>query len=374
MSGDNRLHQTALPGRGYDQQITLRNRLIVAAMWLVAVVFVGAFGFHAIGNGAWTFHDCLYFTVITLSTVGYGETLSGMHDHHYARLWTVCLIVLGSGTLVYFVSTFTAFIVEGDLGGTLRRNRMKQRIAKLRGHYVVCGAGTTGIHVVEEFLHCKVPFVVVDRSRERLMELEERFSNTGPRDQEHRFHYVVGDATEDHVLDEAGISYAHGVVAALSEDKDNLFVTVTASSLNPKARIIAKCVEVSSRPKLLRAGARAVVSPTQIGGLRLASEAIRPTVVEFLDLMLRDPKQNLRIEEVTIPDSSTLVGAALKDTNIRQKTRGLVIAVRFDDGRYEYNPEPSLVLQHGATLVVLAETNEMQKLREGLASGAIGRT
>ena len=364
MTGDNRLSD-----RGHDQ-VALRNRLIVAAMWLVAVVFVGAFGFHAIGRGEWSFYDCLYFTVITLSTVGYGETLKGIHSHEYARLWTIGLIVLGSGTLVYFVSTFTAFIVEGDLGGTLRRNRMKQRIAKLRGHYIVCGSGTTGIHVVEEFLQCKVPFVVVDRSRERLVELEERFSENGAHE---RFHYVVGDATEDHVLDEAGISHALGVVAALSEDKDNLFVTVTASSLNPKARIIAKCVEVSSRPKLIRAGARAVVSPTQIGGLRLASEAIRPTVVEFLDLMLRDPKQNLRIEEVTIPDASPLVGLALKDTNIRHKTRGLVIAVRSEDGRYAYNPEPSLVLTRGATLVVLAETSEMQKLRDGLLSGAIGK-
>lgn len=368
MLGDNRPLD-----RGFRQEAALRNRLIVAALWLVAVVFVGASGFHTIGDGQWAFHDCLYFTVITLSTVGFGETLSGMSEHHYARLWTACLIVLGSGTLVYFVSTFTAFIVEGDLGGTLRRNRMKQRIAKLRGHYVVCGAGTTGIHVIEEFLQCKVPFVVVDRSRERLVELEERFNEAGLRETDNRLHYVVGDATEDHVLDEAGITYALGVVAALSEDKDNLFVTVTASSLNPKARIIAKCIEVSSRPKLLRAGARAVVSPTQIGGLRLASEAIRPTVVEFLDLMLRDPKQNLRIEEVTIPDSSPLIGVALKDTNIRQKTRGLVIAVRFDDGRYAYNPEPALVLSMGATLVVLAETEEMQKLRDGLKSGAIGR-
>ena len=368
MTGDNRLSD-----RDARQRTALRNRLIAAAMWLVAVVFVGALGFHTIGDGAWAFRDCLYFTIITLSTVGYAETLSGMHEHHYARFWTVCLIVLGSGTLVYFVSTFTAFIVEGDFGGALRRNRMKQRIAKLRDHYIVCGAGSTGIHVIEEFLQCKVPFVVVDRSRERLLELEERFNEVG-REQEQRFQYIVGDASDDHVLDEAGITHAIGVVAALSEDKDNLFVTVTASSLNPKARIIAKCIEVSSRPKLFRAGARAVVSPTQIGGLRLASEAIRPTVVEFLDLMLRDPKQNLRIDEVTIPDTSTLVGVALKDTNIRQKTKGLVIAVRFDDGRYEYNPEPSLVLAQGATLVVLAQTNEMRKLREGLASGEIGRT
>lgn len=351
-----------------DQQSALRARLFVAAGWLVGVVFVGASGFHAIGDGDWSWGDCFYFTVVTLSTVGFGETLAGMNDHGYARLWTVGLIVLGSGTLVYFVSTLTAFIVEGDLGGAIRRNRMRQAIAKLSGHYIVCGSGTTGIHVIEEFIQCHVPFVVVDRSRHRMQELEERFGTPT-----RRFLFVVGDATEDDVLEEAGIARCVGVIAALSEDKDNLFVTVTASSLNPKARIVAKAVEVSARPKLLRAGARAVVSPTQIGGLRLASEAIRPTVVEFLDLMLRDPNQNLRIEEITIPGESALVGLPIRATNIRQRTKVLVIAVRFPDGRYAYNPEPGLVLEAGATLVVLAERTEMNKLREGVSDGSIGK-
>ncbi|MFO0710692.1 MAG: potassium channel protein [Sandaracinus sp.] len=351
-----------------EQQLALRTRLFVAAGWLVAVVVVGASGFHVIGGDHWSWGDCFYFTIITLSTVGFGETLTGLHEHPYARLWTVGLIVLGSGTLVYFVSTLTAFIVEGDIRDAFRRNRMRQVIDKLEGHYIVCGAGTTGIHVIEEFIQCHVPFVVVDRSRHRLSELHERFDRPS-----HRFLYVVGDGTDDHVLEEAGIARCRGIVAALSEDKDNLFVTVTASALNPKARIIAKCVEVSARPKLLRAGARAVVSPTQIGGLRLASEAIRPTVVEFLDLMLRDPNQNLRIEEVTIPESSSLVGLPIRDTNIRQKTKGLVIAVRFADGRFAYNPEPGLVLEHGSTLVVLAEVAEMRKLRDGLADGTIGK-
>ncbi len=359
---ERRLHEAL------EQQAALRARLFGAAGWLVSVVFVGALGFHVIGGGDWSWGDCFYFTVITLSTVGFGETLEGMHDHGYARLWTVGLIILGSGTLVYFVSTLTAFIVEGDIRDAFRRNRMRQAIAKLEGHYIVCGAGTTGIHIIEEFIQCHVSFVVVDRSRHRLTELQERFETP-----QRRFLHIVGDATDDHVLEEAGIERCVGIIAALSEDKDNLFVTVSASSLNPKARIIAKCIDVSAKPKLIRAGARAVVSPTQIGGLRLASEAIRPTVVEFLDLMLRDPTQNLRIEEVTIPESSALVGLPIRETSIRQRTKGLIIAVRFSDGRFAYNPEPALVLEQGATLVVLAETKEMKKLRDGLASGDIGR-
>lgn len=339
---------------------------MIATIWLVAVVFVGAGGFDVLGDGDWSFGDCIYFTIITLSTVGYSHTLSHFDDHPFARVWTVCVIVLGSGTLVYFVSTITAFIVEGDLGGALRRNRMKQVLARLKHHIIVCGAGTTGIHVIEELIHSHIPFCVIDSDEQRLLELAERFG-------QEKFPYVVGDAADDEALKEAGVDRAQGVVAALSEDKDNLFVTITASALNPQARIVAKATEVASRAKMMRAGAKAVVSPTQIGGLRLASEAIRPTVVEFLDLMLRDPKKNLRIEEVPVPVASSLAGAALKDTNIRRESRVLVIAVRSADGRYEYNPEPEFVLSTGATLIVLAETAEMARLREGMTSGRISR-
>lgn len=349
-----------------EQGSLLRSRLALATLWLLAVVFVGAGGFNVIGHGDWSFGDCIYFTIITLSTVGYSHTLHGFEDHAYARVWTVGLIVLGSGTLVYFVSTITAFIVEGDLGGALRRNRMKQVLGKLANHIIVCGAGTTGIHVIEELIHSHIPFCTIDNNEQRLLELAQRF---GP----DRFPYVVGDAADDEALKEAGIERAQGVVAALSEDKDNLFVTITASALNPQARIVAKATEVSSRGKMMRAGAKAVVSPTQIGGLRLASEAIRPTVVEFIDLMLRDPKKNLRIEEISIPAGSSLVGAELKDTNIRRETKVLVIAVRTPDGRYEYNPDPEFMLIAGATLIVLAETVEMTRLREGVASGRIKR-
>ena len=144
-------------------------------------------------------------------------------------------------------------------------------------------------------------------------------------------------------------------------------------SWSRQARIVARANDVASRAKLIRAGAKAVVSPTQIGGLRLASEAIRPAVVEFLDLMLRDPKKNLRIEEVVIPEDSALVGAMLNETNIQKGSKVLVIAVRHPDGHYEHNPDAEFVLARGVTLIVLAESADMQKLREGIKSGRVGR-
>lgn len=357
-----------------DQREIFRGRLILATILLGLVVLIGSGGYHLLGEGRWTIEEVLYFTVITLSTVGFGETLPGMDHVPYARLWTILMIFFGSGTLLYFVSTLTAFIVEGDLQGALRRNRMQKRIDHLSNHYIVCGAGSTGIHVVEELMNTHHSLVVVDRDEERLLNLADKLG-------QQRFLYVVGDATDDETLKQAGIERAEGVIAALTDDKDNLYITLSAYQLSRdraqkgEFRIVAKAVDPSARAKLLAAGATRVVSPSQIGGMRMVSEMIRPAVVEFLDLMLRDPEKNLRIEEVAIPSTSTLIGVRLRDTNIRGQTRAMVIAVKHagDTPRYTYNPGPDLEIEKGMTLIVLAETVEMNKLREGIEGGFIGR-
>lgn len=356
-----------------QQRDILRSRLLSAAAFLLLVIIIGGGGFQVLGDGRWTFEQVFYFTVITISTVGFGETLPDMDLVPYARIWTIVLIFSGSGTLLYFVSTFTAFIIETDIQGAIRRNRMQKRIDHLSDHFIVCGCGSTGIHVVEELINTHYTFVAVDTDEELLLHLSDRL---GPQ----RFLYVQGDATDDEILVQAGINRAQGVIAALTDDKDNLFVTLSAFQLardrakEGAFRIVAKAVDKTAGPKLLAAGATRVVSPSQIGGMRMVSEMIRPAVVEFLDLMLRDPEKNLRIEEVAIPDESSLIGAKLRDTNIRSKTKAMVIAIRRAEPLgYTYNPGPDLVLEKGSTLIVLAETVEMNKLRGGIADGDIGR-
>ncbi|MCB9593854.1 MAG: potassium channel protein [Sandaracinaceae bacterium] len=360
--------------RPNQQRDLFRARLVFAAAALFLVIFVGGAGYTVLGDGRWRTEDVFYFTIITISTVGFGETLPGMDDVPYARLWTIVLIFSGSGTLLYFVSTFTAFIIESDIQGAIRRRNMQKRIDHLTGHYIVCGIGSTGIHVVEELINSHHPFVAVDRDEAVLADLADRL---GPQ----RFLYVQGDATDDDILIQAGIDRSIGVIAALTDDKDNLYITISASQLARQRehkgdfRIVTKAVHESARPKLLAAGATRVVSPSQIGGMRMASEMVRPAVVEFLDLMLRDPEKNLRIEEVRIPDESTLVGAKLRETTIRARTKAMVIAIKHEGRppRYSYNPGPDLVLEKGSTLIVLAETAEMNRLREGIANGEIGR-
>ncbi len=360
--------------RSNQQRDIFQGRLIFAAAVLVLVIFVGGSGYQVLGEGRWDFDQVFYFTVITISTVGFAETLPGMDEVPYARLWTIILIFSGSGTLLYFVSTFTAFIIESDIQGVIRRRNMQKRIDHLSGHYIVCGAGSTGIHVVEELINTNHTFVVVDRDEENLLRLADRIGTQ-------KFLYVQGDATNDETLVQAGIERAVGVIAALTDDKENVYVTLSARQLASKAgergdfRIVAKAVDKSATDKLLAAGATRVVSPSQIGGMRMVSEMIRPAVVEFLDLMLRDPKKNLRIEEVAIPDDSSLIGARLRDTTIRARTKAMVIAIKHKGPpNYTYNPGPDLVLEEGSTLIVLAETIEMNRLREGIANGDIGRT
>lgn len=326
---------------------------------LVLLVFFGSSGYDLLGHGRWTYGDCLYMTVITLSTVGFAE-LGSMQDVPGARGLTIALIVGGIGTLAYVQGNLTALLVEGAIGQVFRRNFMRKKIDRMKNHVVVAGAGSTGRHVLEELVATRTPFVVIDRDLALLERLSEDLMNG-------HMLYVDGDATEDHVLVRASVQSASGVVAALTHDKDNLYVTLSARSLNAQARIVAKITENEAAPKMLKAGATSVVNPTRIGGMKMASECIRPEVNEFLDQMLRD-KGNLRLEEVTIPEGSPFCKRALKDTPIRQKTSLLVVAVRDADRAFTYNPSSDFVIEAGTTLIVLGESESVVVLRQ-LVSG-----
>lgn len=333
----------------------LRRRLAIAFAAMLVVTGSGAFGMYALGGGRWPLRDCLYMTITTLTTVGYGEILPGFRDVPHARSFTMLLIVLGVGTFLYFASTLTAIILEGDLQAAFRKTRMRKQIEKLTGHVIVCGTGSTGWHVVEEMLTSGVPVCVVELHQERIDRLIEAHPNVP---------YIQGDATEDVVLMEAGVERARGVVGALSSDKDNLYVVVTARQANPNARIVARATELRAIEKLKKAGADAVVSPNYIGGMRIGAEMLRPHVVEFLDEMLRDKDKNLRIEEVAIPSTSSFVGQTLGSSRFRQVADVLVLAIRAPKRGFLYNPGPDLVLEDAMNLIVLGPMDAVHKLRE----------
>jgi voltage-gated potassium channel len=336
------------------------RRLILASLSVLSTIVIGTAGYMAIGRGHWTFIDCLYQTVIGITTAGFGEIIP-LGETTWGRPFTIVLLSGGMISVGYFVTTAAAFLIEGELSGLTWRKRMDNRVKKLTGHYIVCGAGSTGIHCVRELAAIGVPFVVVD-AREDVARALSR---------DHGAVAVVGDATHDEVLQEAGIDRARGVISALTEDKDNLFVTVTARALNPSLRIVAKAIDPKADAKLRRAGADSVVSPNMIGGLRLVSEMVRPEVVTFLDVMLRDKDRTLRIEEVAIPSGAGGGQRRVADLGLARHNL-LLLAVkeaRAGEPRLHYNPPPEHVLAGGETLILLGEPERVRLLSAEVAAG-----
>lgn len=334
------------------------KRLITGVSVLLVVVLGGTLGYFVIGDGRWTLGDCLYMTVVTISTVGYGESLEGMDKLQYARGFTMILIVVGSGGMVYFISTITAFIIEGDLNKALFANRLKKRIKRMKDHVIVCGAGSTGHNVIEELLKTGVSVVAIDTRESELRDLVDKYPKGS-------YSFIVGDATDDAIIAQANMESARGLVAALSSDKDNLYLVVSARQQHPHLRIIARCAELSHVEKIRRSGADGVVSPNYIGGMRMVSELMRPSVVRFLDDMLRDKRAAYRIEEVRLGDRIAELGGTLGEAQIRKRFGMTVLAMqRKLDEPWIYNPDASEQLVTGTTLVVLGSADQVRAMRE----------
>ena len=330
-------------------------RLYLSFMLMLTMFGVGIVGYSIIGQGEWSLLDCAYMTVITLTTVGYGEIVDISH-YPAARVFTMVLILMGMGTILFFVSSMTAFVVEGQLQDILRRKRMKKAIEHLEDHVIICGLGETGLHITSEMLAIHKPVVLIDMNEERLRNVCETLQVELP--------YIVGDATDDHVLMEAGVMRASGLIAAGTEDKDNAFIIVSAKQLNSGLRIVTKAISVQSERKLRRIGADRVVTTTRIGGLRMASEMLRPTVTTFLDRMMRDQEVAMRIEEVDILPGSPFIGKSLIDLDIRRMMDLTVIAIENKKERkYHFNPEAMFVLQDGLTLICLGAIDSIVQLR-----------
>jgi voltage-gated potassium channel len=308
----------------------------------------------ALGGGLYGVGDSIYFALITSASVGFAE-LPGMATRPDMRIVTSLLIVAGVGTIAFFQSTLTALLVEGVIGETFRRRRMQKRIDALEGHLVVAGGGRTGRYIVEELAAIGREFVLVDKDEDMLRRLNDELGGN--------LLYVVGDATDDHTLLAARVDRAQGVMAALTEDPDNLFIVMSARALNPKARIVSKVIEVENEPKIRRAGADQTISLHRMGGQRMVSELVRPKVTSFLDNMLRVTK-NLRFEEVELPAGSRYVNKTLREIPIRQETRLLVVAMHTEDEGYVYNPSPDHALPAGTQLIVMGELDGVEKLRE----------
>ncbi|MFO0553172.1 MAG: potassium channel protein [Polyangiaceae bacterium] len=330
-------------------------RILPPIIVLAGVIVGGGGVMYVLGDGRWSFSETLYFAIICASTVGFGEP-EGFVDVPYARVVSSAIILGSLCVVAYFQSTLTTFLVQDVLGERLRNRRMQKKIASLENHVIIAGAGSVGRHAIEELVATATPFVVIDHSRHVLEKASSDLAND-------KMLFMTGDATLDATLVAAGVERAMGVIAALTEDKDNLYVTLTARELNPHVRIVTKVVHGDAVRKMMRAGASATVAPARIGGLRLASEILRPTAVAFLDKMLYAREHRLRIDELDVTETSWFVGKQLRDLPIRQATGVLVLAI-YEGEAVRVSPGPETVIDSGMTLVVIGEVDNVERLRQ----------
>jgi voltage-gated potassium channel len=338
-----------------EELLEVRNELLSIAGALLTALVAGTAGYHVVEG--WSYSDGLYMTVITLSTVGYGEVhplSSG------GRIFTVFLILGGIGIVTYAFSTITRIVVDGELSDAFQRRRMQKEIDKLSGHYIVCGVGHAGGVICSELWKTGRSFVVVDKNKESLEKLLEKHGKG--------LLYVAGDATADETLQAAGVARSAGVFAVLPTDQDNAFIALSAKGLNPKVRVVCSQKEVGVREKLLRSGADNVVNPEFIGGLRMASEMIRPAATGFLDSMIRERGSVVRFDEIAVPEGSRMVGRPVSDIKGAQGNAPLLVAVQDPGtGKYDINPEPGRLILSGERLVLLGEAAQLSELRKRVA-------
>lgn len=299
----------------------------------------------------WGLLDSFYMVVITLATVGFGEVRELSTP---GRLITIGLIVVGVSTMTYAATSFSRMLVEGELRRVLGRRRMEREIAKLEDHYIVCGYGRVGRVVCSELVDEDVPVVVIDRGEDPVFE---RLDRDG-------LPYVRGDATDEDVLRSAGIELARGLIVALPNEADDVYVCLLAKELRPDLYVLARSITDHGERRLTTAGADRVVSPNQLGGHRMAQAVLRPTVVQFMDVVTTGRELELQLDEVRVSEGSPLANCTLEECNLRRRFGVIVIGILGPDGAMAFNPDPDARVDPGSVLIVLGKQPDLKAFEE----------
>lgn len=333
----------------------IKKRLYILLTSILLTIMAGGSGYYVIFMGERSFLDCVYMTVISLTSVGYGEVVP-VTGNPVAQFYTMGLLIFGMGIILYAISSFTAILIEGELSGMLRRNKMERKIKGLKRHYIVCGGGETGLPLIEEILKNNEEAVLIDYDPESAARHQFRDSIL----------YIKGDATDDQNLISAGIDHATGIIISLPSDKDNLYITMTARMMSPKIRIISRMTNPKMREKLIKAGADGVVSPNFIGALRMASEMLRPVTVSFLDTMLRSGDGTLRMHDLPITEKSGSIGKQIQSLDLNKKFKLLLLGLKIG-GEMLFNPSEETELQEGMTLIVMGKSADITKAKNQIS-------
>jgi len=321
----------------------IRNAIIALA---IAIVF-GTMGFSFIEG--WSLADSFYVTVQTLTTVGYGD----LPPHTMAgRGFAIMIMLIGVGGVALAATTIVQSIVQSELISTFGQRRKSKKMNKLHDHYIICGSGRVGSHLVRDLQRTNEEMVIIENDGPRAAE----FAQKG-------LHVLIGDATLEEVLREAGVERARGLAACLPEDADNVYVVLTARDLNPKLNIVARAAEEQAEAKLVRAGANHVVAPTIIGGHRMAVSLTKPAVGEFFD-SITGRKWGLAFEQVLIEAESPLVGRVLRETPIRAELDIVIISIRRRNGEMVFNPAAQTIIEAGDILIAIGQVEALTRLNE----------
>ena len=319
----------------------LDKRIIRLLGSLLLILTVGTIGFIIIESASW--FDAVYMTATTITTVGYEEVFDLSRN---GRLWAMFVMFTGVGMFFYIASEIALQTVDFK---RIRRYRMKQRIARLKDHYIICGYGRMGSAIAEELEQHDIPFVLVENSTSHIARLVER-----------GFMYIDGDATADDTLVDAGINRAKGLIGVLRDDQDNLFLTITARTLNPGLNIITRAGKKDTIPKLKQVGANKVINPYEEAGIKMARQAIAPDVVDFLDIVLSRKNLDLILESIAINKGSAVEDKNMMDLEIRKQFNISVAAVERKDGTALVNPDPGYRFQAGDRLIALGNAANLR--------------
>lgn len=326
-----------------------RKKFVLIIITFFIIITVGVVGYMNLLQV--NLIDALYMTAITISTVGYGEVAEMTN---LAKLFSIGIIFAGLTVAGYGITSLVALFFEGELKDAWRKKQMENKIKNLKDHYIICGAGEIGHTVIKSFQESKVPFVVIEKNIKRYEELTKESCLV-----------IFGDATNEDTLEEANIAQSKGVICTLSNDADNVFTVLTARQMNEDVYIVSKAIEKSATNKLKKAGANNTISANEIGGRRMASLVLRPSVMSFLDVITQAGDVTLDLEEVTICGKSALIDLTLRDARIPENTGLIVLALkRKNSTTLTFNPSSFEVLKDGDTMVVLGQETQVKKLRD----------
>ena len=313
---------------------------------LLIIIFGGTAGYYLIEG--WSFFDAFYMTVISLTTVGFGET-HPLSDS--GKIFTIILILTGVSSVAVLVRNLSLQFFQPFLGDAFRYRKMEQMLKKMNGHYIICGFGRIGKDVSQNLIEAGKSIVIIDKNPH---DESESIAQKHP--------IIHGDASHEDILMKAGIQSAQGLISAVSSEAENVFITMTARVLRPELFIISRFEEDATKTKLVRAGADHVINPYKIGSEKISQIILKPTISKILDFARQRGQFELNIDEFSIPKSNHMIGQSIRECRIRDEYNIIIIAIEKQDGSIITNPGPNYTFQEDDKIVMIANEGELDSL------------